>query len=110
MNKQKNPDLVRRYQYTVRLNKIERQSFMENLAKANGMKESNFTRMMITTGFVQAPPLKSDRLEIRECLRVLIEYRTNFNRISSLIRAHDPSLNIEVQTLVKSLQNLIDRL
>ena len=110
MNKLKNSDLVRKYQYTVRLNKPERDQFLINLSKANGMKESNFTRMMLTQGYVQAPILKKDKLEVREFLKLLIEYRTNFNRIASLIRAYDPSLNNEIQTLVSSMQKIIGRL
>ncbi len=110
MNKKKKPDLVRIYQYTVWLNKPERDEFLANWNKANGMKESDFMRQMITRGYVQAPIRKSEKIEARELIKLLIEYRTNFNRISNLIRGHDPSLNSEVQTLVKSLQNLINNL
>jgi hypothetical protein len=110
MNKKKNPDLVRKYQYTVWLNKPERDQFLVNLNKANGMKESDFMRQMITRGYVQAPIRKSEKIEQRELIKLLIEYRTNFNRISNLIREHDPSLNSEVQMLVRCIQNLINSL
>lgn len=110
MNKKNNPDLVRKHQYTVWLNKLERDQFLSNLEKANGVKESDFMRQMITQGYVQAPVHKADKIEARELLKMLLEYRTNFNRISNYIKNKSPELNSVVEATAKSIQRIIERL
>lgn len=108
MNKKKNPDLVRNKQYTVWLNKSENQQFQEQLKKANDMAPADFMRSMMCQGMVQAPVKKSERLEARELLRLLIEYRTNFNRISNLMQARNPQLDSLVESTAKEIQRVIN--
>jgi hypothetical protein len=110
MNKKKNPDLVRNIHYLVRLSKIEDDLFKGRLKEANGIKPIDFLRKLIKETIIIAP-LKKDELVTNErLLSILLEYRGNFKRLSNLIKAHDPSLNFQIEVLVKSIQKEIDRL
>lgn len=109
MNKKKNPEEVRKYQYTVWLNKPEKEKFL-GLVEQSSKRESDFIRQMITRGFVNAQPKKEDSKNVLELLKILIEYRTNFRRISNLIKNTDPSLTSEVEKTVRDLQHIIDSL
>jgi hypothetical protein len=110
MNKKKNPDLVRNIPYLLRLNKPENDLFIQRLRDANGMKPIPFLRQMIKTCTVVAPLKYEEIVSIEKLLEVLIEFRTNFKRLSNLIKAHDPGLNLQIEILVKSIQKEIDRL
>ena len=110
MNKKKDPDLVRNIHYLVRLNKPEDQLFQEQLKKSNGMKQTDFIREMITKGYVKAPKHLSERMDVRDLIRLLIEYKTNFRRITNLIRNSDPALTQEVDRTTNSIQQIMDRL
>lgn len=109
MNKKKNPDLVRCINYTVRLNKIESDLFKKLLKDANNPRPQIFIREMLTKGFVIQPSKKEDRVMADNLLRALNEYRTVFRRLSNLIKAHDPSLNYQIEQLVISIQKVIDK-
>jgi hypothetical protein len=108
MNKKKDPNEVRNIHHLVRLNKAEQNLFAKRLEEANGMKPTDFIRKMICNGYVQAPIRKTDLFETRQLLRLLIEYRTNFNRISNLIKYKDPGLYQAVDSTAKSIQKIID--
>lgn len=110
MNKKDNPDLVRKFQYTVWLNTIERERFFENLTKANGMKARDFIRQMITKGYVQAPIEKNERVDSRQLLGILLQYRTHFKRISNFMKYKEPQLAQEVKSTASAIQKIIDRL
>ncbi len=110
MNKKTDPKLVRRHQHTVWLNDYEEEKFKKNLEKANGLKDSDFMREMITEGYVKAPVQKADKVEARELLKTLLEYKTHFNRISSLIRDKSPQLLDQVAQTVKGIERVINRI
>ncbi len=110
MNKKKNPDLVRNIHYLIRLNKPENESFHNLLKQAGNMKPMPFIREMMTNGVVTAPLKREQKVSTERLLNTMIEYRGNFRRLSSLIKAHDPSLNYEIEELVKSMQKVIDKL
>jgi len=108
MNKKKNPDLVRTIAYLIRLNKAENEMFQKRLIEAFDMKPIEFVRDLMIKGKVVVPPKKEELVSNEKLISILIEYRTNFNRLSNLIKFHDPALNHEIAHLVKSIQNLID--
>lgn len=110
MNKKKSPDLVRNIHYLVRLNKIENDFFLCRLKETNGMRPIDFLRKLIKETIIIAPLKKEDIVINEKLLSVLIEYKNNFKRLSNLIRAHDPSLNFQIEVLVKSIQKTIDRI
>ena len=110
MNKKKNPDLVRNIHYLIRLNKVEDKLFKERLVIANNLKSTEFIRQMITLGYVQAPISRLDKIASRELLIMMMEYRTNFRRIASLIRNSDARLAAEVEETAKAIQVIIDRI
>ena len=110
MNKKKNPDLVRNIHYLIRLNKPENESLHNLLKQASSMKAMPFIREMITNGVVMVPLKREEKISVERLLSTMIEYRTNFKRLSSLIRAHDPSLNYQIEELVKSMQKVIEKL
>jgi hypothetical protein len=108
MNKKRDPSEVRNIHYLVRLNKNEQGRFLKRLEEANGMKPSDFIRAMICNGYVQAPIKRSERFEARELLRLLLEYKSNFRRISNLIKYKEPALHQLVQSTAKNIQKVID--
>jgi|GEM_PF-4195471 len=110
MNKKKNPDLVRNIHYLIRLNKPENESFHNLLKQAGGKKPMPFIREMLTKGVVLVPLKREEKISVERLLTTMMEYRTNFKRLSSLIKAHDPSLNYQIEELVRSMQKVIDRL
>jgi len=110
MNKKKNPDLVRNIHYLIRLNKPENESFHNLLKQASNMKPMPFIREMLTKGVVLVPIKREEKISVERLLTTMMEYRTNFKRLSSLIKAHDPSLNYQIEELVRSMQKVIERL
>lgn len=109
MNKKANPRDVRNINQTFRLNKKESELLLKK-AKDAEMKLSDFLRKLVMDSIViETVPKKV--LEVNEkFLAVMLEYRNNFRRLSSLIKAHDPSLNFEIEVLVRSIQNVINQL
>jgi len=69
-----------------------------------------FIREMLTKGVVLVPLKREEKISVERLLTTMMEYRTNFKRLSSLIKAHDPSLNYQIEELVRSMQKVIDRL
>jgi hypothetical protein len=61
-------------------------------------------------GYIQAVPQTLDLNEIRLLKNLLIEYRTNFSRISNLIKISDPGLHLEVALLKDSIQRVIQKI
>lgn len=108
MNKKKDPNEVRNIHHLVRLNKAEQDLFEANLSKANGMKATDFIRKMICYGYVQAPIRKEELFEARQLHRLLIEYKTNFHRLSNFIKYKDPGLYQLMGSTAKQIQKIID--
>jgi len=109
MNKKKKPGDVLSKRTTVRYTLSE---FEKVKKKANeaGVSFSDFCRQMTIEGFVQAIPRVHDMNEIGLFKNLLIEYRTNFSRISNLIKTSDPGLNLEISSLKDSIQNVIGKI
>jgi hypothetical protein len=102
--------LVRNIHYLVRLNTYEDKAFQENLARANGLKPPDFIRQFMTKGYVQAPVQKSDKVNERLLLKLLIEFRTNFKRISNFMKYKDPQLAQEAISVSNAIQKIIERI
>ena len=109
MNKKKNPGAVLSKRTTVRYTLSEYQKVKKKANEA-GVSFSDFCRQITIEGFVQAIPLSHDMNEIRLFKNLLIEYRTNFSRISNLIKASDPGLHLEISRLKDSIQTVIEKI
>jgi len=109
MNKKKNPDDVLSKRTTVRYTLSEYQKVKKKANEA-GVSFSDFCRQITIEGFVQAIRLSHDMNEIRLFKNLLIEYRTNFSRISNLIKTSDPGLCLEISRLKDSIQTVIEKI
>ena len=109
MNKKKNPGDALNKRTTVRYKSSEYQKVKEK-AKEAGVSFSEFCRQITIEGFVQAIPLPHDTNEIRLFKNLLIEYRTNFSRISNMIKTSDPVLNNEITKVKNSIQAVIEKI
>ena len=110
MNRKKDRGLVRNIHYLVRLNLYENEIFKENLAKANGLKATDFIRQFMMKGYVQAPIQKSEKIDARLLLKLLLEFKTNFMRIANFMKYEDSQLAQEVKKTAHSIQKIIDRI
>jgi hypothetical protein len=109
MNKKKNPVDVLTKRTTIRYTASEYQKVKEK-AKEAGVSFSEFCRQSTIEGFVQAIPLAHDTNEIRLFKNLLLEYRTNFSRISNMIKTSDPLLNNEITQVKNSIQAVIEKI
>jgi hypothetical protein len=108
MNKKKNPGDVLTKRTTIRYTASEYQKVKKKANEA-GLSFSEFCRQITIQGFVQAIHLTHDMNEIRLFKNLLIEYRTNFSRISNLIKTSDPGLHLEISHLKDSIQTVIEK-
>jgi hypothetical protein len=109
MNKKKNRIDVLNKRTTVRYKSSEYQKVKEK-AKEAGVSFSEYCRQISIEGFVQAIPLAHNINEIRLFKNLLIEYRTNFSRISNMIKTSDPVLNNEITQVKNSIQAVIEKI
>ena len=109
MNKKQNPGDVLRRNTTVRYTLTEYQTVKQKAEEA-GMSFSDFCRQMTLKGYVQATHTVQDINEIREFKTLLVEYRTNFSRLSNLIKANDPGLNARIEELKNSIQSVLEKM
>lgn len=109
MNKKRNPEDVRNINQTFRLNRKENELLVKKANEA-GMKLSDFLRKLVMDSIViETVPRRV--LEVNEkFLSVMLEFRNHFKRLSNLIKMHDPSLNFQIEVLVKSIQRVINNL
>ena len=109
MNKKKNPEKVLNKRATVRYTETEYKAVRQKAA-ITGLSFSDFCRQMTIEGYVQANHLPQDLNEIRLFKNLLIEYRTNFSRMSNLIKYSDPGLHLEIARLKDAIQLIIDKI
>jgi hypothetical protein len=109
MNKKQHPVEVLNTRTTVRYKSSEYQKVKEK-AKEAGVSFSEFCRQSTIEGFVHAIPLAHDINEIRLFKNLLLEYRTNFSRISNIIKTSDPVLNNEITQVKNSIQAVIEKI
>jgi hypothetical protein len=108
MNKKENENDILSVRTTIRFKAAEYKLVKERAEKA-GISFANFCREMTTKGYVQAVQTTYNLNELRELKSLLIEYRTNFSRISNFIKMKDPALNVEVLNLKEEIQTIIDK-
>lgn len=109
MNKKKNPGDVLNKRATIRYT-TEEYKRVKKKAGDTGLSFSDFCRQVTIEGYVQAIHQPHDLNEIRQYKNMLIEYRTNFSRISNLIKVSDPGLHLEIKKLIDEIQPAIEKI
>jgi hypothetical protein len=108
MNK-KNYDEVVSENKTIRFTKSEVE-LVRQKSKNAGKSFSAFCREIAVNGYVQAVRNAYDMNEIRQLKNLLLEYKTNFSRMSNLIKKHYPRIDEEILSLKNSIQQVIDKI
>ena len=108
MNKKDSNEIVGKNK-TIRFTKNEAELVKQKSNNA-GMSFSAYCREMAVNGYVQAVRNAYDMNEIRTFKNLLLEYKTNFSRISNLIKERNPLLNEEITKLKNSIQKIIDNI
>lgn len=108
MNK-KNANEIVSQNKTIRFTKNEVE-IVKQKAQNAGMSFSAYCREITVNGYVQAVRNAYDMNEIRLFKNLLLEYKTNFSRLSNLIKAHYPRLDEEITELKNSIQKVIDQI
>ena len=109
MNKKKNLGDILTKRTTVRYKSSEYQTVKTKASEA-GLSFSDFCRQMTLEGYVQAVHTPHNINEIRVFKVLLIEYRTNFARISNMIKYSDPAIHSEITELKNSIQTVIEKI
>ena len=86
--------------------KFSEPEFEKMKAKANkaGVKPATYCREMSLSGIIMERPRSVDLNEVRLLRQTLLEYKTNFARISNLISTSSPSLFMEVRQTILLVQ------
>lgn len=109
MNKKQNPEEVLNKNITIRYTAAEYLLLKKKIAQSN-ISLSEYCRRMTLEGYIQAASNPHDMNEVRELKKILLEYKTNFSRISNMVKASDPYLNIEILKTRDSLQAVIEKI
>ncbi|MCA6455404.1 MAG: hypothetical protein IM584_04645 [Chitinophagaceae bacterium] len=109
MNKKDDPSQVLTKRATIRYTESE-YKMVKDKAADSGKSFSDYCREVTIKGYVQAVRKSQELNEIREFRSILIQYKSNFSRISNLILNKDPRLNSEILKLKDSLQLLIENI
>ncbi|HEY0297595.1 MAG TPA: hypothetical protein VGB84_00105 [Arachidicoccus sp.] len=108
MNK-KEADKVLSVNKTVRFTKTENET-VNKRTKECGLSFSDYCRKMALTGYIQAAQPIADITEIRAFKNLLLEYKTNFSRISNKMKASDPYLNEDIKQTRDLIHAILERL
>ena len=108
MNKKKPEETVSENK-TIRFTKDEVATIKQK-AQSSALSFSAYCREMAVNGYVQAVRAPYDINEIRLFKNLLLEYKTNFSRLSNLIKEHNPKLDEEITALKNDIQNIINKI
>jgi predicted DNA binding CopG/RHH family protein len=91
--------------------KFSNQEFEKLKEQANiaGLKPATYCREIALAGYIVERPKSQDLNEIREFRQLLMEYKTNFTRISNLIRNSSPGLFKEVEKTAALIQSALSK-
>lgn len=109
MNKKNDPSQVLTKRATIRYTEPE-YKLVKAKAESSGKGFSDYCREVTIKGYIQAVRNGRELNEIREFKSILIQYKSNFSRISNLIQNSDPGLHNEILKLKNSLQLLIEKI
>lgn len=107
MNRKSNPELVKKIVTSIRFTPKDYE-LVKKKSKSLSISISKFCQVMSTDGFIIEKTNQLDLNEIRLLRQLLIEYRTNFSRISNLISVSNPSLYEEIREVKKLIENTLN--
>ena len=93
---------------TVKFSKSEYEKLKERATRA-GTRPATYCREVSLTGYIMERPSSIDLNETRLLRQLLMEYRTNFARISNLIATSSPSLFMEVRQTMMLIQSTLQK-
>ena len=108
MNKRES-DKILSINKTIRFTEKENE-LVKQRAELCGLSFSDYCRKMAISGYIQAAQPIADLNEIRIFKSLLLEYKTNFSRISNKMKASDPYLNEDVKKTVSQIQSILEKL
>lgn len=94
---------------TIRFTKKENE-LVKRRAALCGLSFSQYCRKMAINGYIQAVPAIADITEMRAFKTLLMEYKTNFSRISNKMKASDPYLNEDIKITRDFIQSILEKL
>jgi hypothetical protein len=103
-----NKEDIKKKQVTVKFSKAEYEKLKERATRA-GTRPATYCREVSLTGFIMERPSTVDLNETRLLRQLLLEYRTNFARISNLIATSSPSLLMEVRQTMMLIQSTLQK-
>lgn len=109
MNKKVNQLEVRNKRITFRITQSEFKTISGKATEIES-KIAEYCRSICINGYIQKPILQYDLNALREFKIVLLEYKTNFSRISNFIKERNPQLDDEIMKIKISLQALIEKI
>lgn len=95
--------------FSVRFSTDELFEVKTKATKAN-LSTSEFIRQIAGKGIVFAKANHYDLNEVRQLKELLLGYRTNFSRISNYIKHNNPSLNKEIEYVIKEINMCITKI
>lgn len=108
MIKKEDRESVKTKNFTIRFSPSEIRQIQKK-AKVAGTSFSNYCRSMSLEGHILERANPNDLNEVRLLRKCLIEYKTNFSRISNLIDVSSPLLNGEVKEVKGKLEGLLKK-
>ena len=103
-----NKDDLKKKPVTVKFSKAEYEKLKERANRA-GTKPATYCREVSLSGYIMERTSPVDLNEVRLLRQLLMEYRTNFARISNLIATSSPSLFMEVRQTMMLIQSTLQK-
>ena len=103
-----NKDDIKKKPVTVKFSKAEHEKLKERASRA-GTRPATYCREVSLTGYIMERPNTIDLNEVRLLRQLLMEYRTNFARISNLIAISSPTLFMEVRQTMMLIQSTLQK-
>ena len=99
---------IRNKKVTVRFSKTELESIISK-SKSSNQRVALYCREMAVHGFVFEKNNSADLNEVRLLRNQLLEYKTNFSRVSNLIRITSPLLFKEIETTITLIKSALNK-
>ena len=99
-----NKEELKKKPVTVKFSKAEHEKLKERASRA-GTRPATYCREISLTGYIMERPNTIDLNEVRLLRQLLMEYRTNFARISNLIATSSPTLFMEIRQTILLIQS-----
>ena len=103
-----NKDDLKKKPVTVKFSKAEYEKLKERARRA-GTRPATYCREVSLSGYIMERPSPIGLNETRLLRQTLLEYRSNFARISNLIATSSPSLFMEIRQTMILIQSTLQK-